>query len=169
MPPQTKKQTEELINKEAGALLTLTKELAKEAQTFAVKNSDIKEDRTDKENYPPEARMYFLYIKTYQLWEMAAEDLQINYLDLIFNFDQRGRAAYEVEDRAKMDLLEAFETIKNNFDDVLDAAWDRVGYTVSKLYNSRCLKRRSCSNGELRELNQLFQDFAKNVEDAINN
>ena len=34
-------------------------------------------------------------------------------------------------------MLDAIETIKNNVDDVLDAAMDRVGYTAYKMiYNT---------------------------------
>jgi len=157
---QKNNQTEEWINKEAGTILTLAREFAEEAQAFVAKNSDIEVDRTDKEDYySPEARMYFLYLKWYALWGYAASDLRWPWL---LPDDLEG-----VEDQAKGDMLDAIETVKDNVDDVLDAAMDRVGYTVYKMYKSRCLQRPSCSDEELRELNQLLQDFAKNVEEAI--
>ena len=63
MPLKTNNQTEDWINKEAGTILTLAKEFAEEAQAFVEKNGDIKGNRSDKENYSPEARMYFLSLK----------------------------------------------------------------------------------------------------------
>jgi len=167
---QKNNQTEEWINKEAGTILTLAREFAEEAQAFVAKNSDIEVDRTDKEDYySPEARMYFLYLKWYALWGMAAEDLRLDQLVAALDVNGLLRPArpLEVEDQAKGDMLDAIETIKDNVDDVLDAAMDRVGYTVYKMYNSRCLQRPSCSDGELQELNQLLQDFTTNVEEAI--
>ena len=65
-------------------------------------------------------------------------------------------------------MIDALETIKENVDDVLDVAMDRVGYTAYKIYKTRCLQTLSCSNGELQELTQLLRDFAKNIKDAIN-
>ena len=105
--------------------------------------------------------MYFLYLKWYALWGYAASDLRWPWYYLLPD-DLEG-----VEDQAKDDMLDAIETIKDNVEDVLDAAMDRVGYTVYKMYNRRCLQRLSCSNGELQELNQLLRDFTKNVEEAI--
>jgi len=164
--PAPTNRTEELIDKEAGTILTLAKEFAEEAQAFVVKNGDIEVDRTDKENYySPWVRMYFLHLKWYALWEAAASDLRLNRLHVFGPFS----FALEVKDQAKDDMLDAIETIKNNVDDVLDAAMDRVGYTAYKMiYNtSRCLHRPKCSNGELQELTKLLQDFAKKVKDAI--
>ena len=65
-------------------------------------------------------------------------------------------------------MLEAIETIKENVDDVLDVAMDKVGYTAYKIYKTECFQTLSCSNGELQELTQLLRDFAKNIKDAIN-
>ena len=71
-------------------------------------------------------------------------------------------------------MIDALETIKENVDDVLDVAMDRVGYAACKIYESRCVlppgpwrSPGDCSNKELQELNQLLRDFAKNVKEAI--
>jgi len=156
--PETNNQTEDWINKEAGTILTLAREFAEEAQAFVAKNGDIEVDRTDKENYSPEARMYFLSLK----WISPSVLPWPHFY------------ALEVEDQAKEDMLDAAETIKENVDDVLEVAMDRVGYAAYKIYRSRCLQGPGpwsspgdCSNGKLQELNQLLRDFAKNVKEAI--
>ena len=101
MPLKTNNQTEDWINKEAGTILTLAREFAEEAQAFVAKNGDIEVDRTDKENYSPEARTYFLYLKWYALWGMAADDLRLDQLVAALDVNGLLRPArpLEVEDQ----------------------------------------------------------------------
>ena len=81
----------------------------------------------------------------------------------------------ELEDQAKGDMLQAIEVIKDAMDGVLDTAMDRVGYTVYRAYKAvECFttgpppsRRGRCSDEELRAIAPLVQDFAKNVNEAI--
>ena len=63
------------VNEEAGKVLELANKFAEEAGKFVQKSSGAEVDSTDKENYSPEARMFFLQLKWFWVWNGAAYDL----------------------------------------------------------------------------------------------
>ena len=66
------------VNKEAGNVLELANKFAEEAGKFVQKSSEVEVDSTDKENYSPEARMFFLQLKWFWVWNGAAYDLGLS-------------------------------------------------------------------------------------------
>ena len=64
-------------NREAGNILELANKFAEEANKFVMKSNEVEVDTTDKKNYFPEARMYFLQLKWYIMWGGAAYDLRL--------------------------------------------------------------------------------------------
>ena len=65
------------VNREAGNILELANKFAEEANKFVMNSGETKVDSTDKENYSPEARMFFLQLKWYMFWSGAAYDLRL--------------------------------------------------------------------------------------------
>ena len=159
---------------EAGNVLDLANKFAEEANKFVTKSSMVEVDSTAKENYSPEARMFFLQLKWYWMWGGAANDLRLYAWTRGGPGGPNGGGFSELEDQAQGDILQAIEVIKEAMDGVLDTAMDRVGYTVYKAYNAvDCLvggpsqRRNGCSEEKLLAIIPLVQDFSKNVNDAI--
>ena len=160
------------FNEETGNVLELANQFAEEANKFIMHNSENKVDKTDKDNYSPEARMFFLQLKWYMLWSGAVYDLGLR------TWTRFGPGHepnfFEIEDQAKGDMLQAIEVIKEAMDGVLDTAMDRIGYTVYKAYEAvQCLMgprsyRRGCTDEGLMALIPLVQAFSSNVNEAIN-
>ena len=63
------------FNKEAGNILVLAEKFAEEAKKF-VENSPDNIFDTNEIYSSPEARVYFLQLKWYQLWSAAVDDLR---------------------------------------------------------------------------------------------
>ena len=152
----------------------MANKFAEEANKFVMKSNEVEVDTTDKKNYSPEARMFFLQLKWYIMWSGAAYDLRLTTWTRGEPFGPGEPGFSALEEQAKGEILQAVEVIKEAMDRVLDTTMDRVGYTVYKAYKSvQCLgngpgsPRNGCSDEVLMALIPLVQDFSKNINEAI--
>ena len=91
------------VNREAGNILELANKFAEEANKFVMNSGETKVDSTDKENYSPEARMFFLQLKWYMFWSGAAYDLRLRSWA---REGGDGSRFSELEEQAKGDILQ---------------------------------------------------------------
>ena len=162
------------VNREAGNVLELAMKFAEEVGKFVAESNEVEVDSTDKENYSPEARIFFLQLKWYLMWSGAAYDLRLGAWTRGEPFGPGESGFSPLEEQAKGDMLQAIEVIKEAMDRVLDTVMDRVGYIVYEAYKgTQCIigprsqRRNGCSDEAMIALIPLVQNFSKNVNEAI--